>query len=97
MQTPKKQGLWDYMDAMCKDGRENPLWGDRDGWLSAETIRERILGLAARYREEGLGAGDLVGFVPERSVRGAITLMALRHIGACAVLLHPRNEVSFAL
>ncbi|MBQ9307722.1 MAG: long-chain fatty acid--CoA ligase, partial [Clostridia bacterium] len=84
-------------DAMCKDGGEKPLWGDKDGRLSAETIRERILGLAAHFQAEGLGAGDLVGLVPERNVRDAVTLMALRHIGACAVLLHPRNEVSFAL
>ncbi len=74
-----------------------PLFGDREGWLTAEQAEGFVETGAGLLYASGLRPGTLAVLPAGRTVNTVLALLCLQRIGAAAVLTDPREEPERAL
>lgn len=86
------------LNAMLRElaGRcpDRPLLGGAEGWLTAAEVCARVDAVAQELLRMGIFPGELVAVRTHRSVKTAVVLLALQMVGAVAVLVDPRQEVT---
>lgn len=83
-----------YLRTLAGASPKKMLLGDSAGWLNASQASERVDAIAHFLVQSGICCGDFVALRTYRNVKAALVLLALQAIGAVAVLIDPRQNIS---
>lgn len=86
--------LYSYLAEYAKAAPGRRLLGDSRGWLSVQTVKDRVDGAAGCLVNQGIRQGSWVALRMNQTAEAAIWLLALQALGAVAVLTDPRSEAA---
>lgn len=81
-----------YFSDLCSCRPRKKLLGNPNGWLSAAQVFRSVQGIAQQLNHAGVTVGSCVALRMERNTEAVLILLALRLIGAIAVLTEPHTE-----
>lgn len=91
------QTLVSYLNTLAAAEPDKRLLGCEERWLTAAEVLAQRDARAAAFHRQGIACGDWVALRAERGVDAALSLLALRALGAVVVLCDPRQEPAAAL
>jgi len=81
-----------YLSDLCTHYPRKKLFGGPKGWLPAGQVLHLVQSTAQQLNAAGITAGSCVALKMERNVEAVLILLALRMLGAVAVLTDPHTE-----
>lgn len=81
-----------YLSDLCTHYPRKKLFGGPNGWLLAGQVLRLVQSTAQQLNATGITAGSCVALKMERNVESVLILLALRMLGAIAVLTDPHTE-----
>ena len=91
------QVLLNYLKEYAKEDPDKRLLGDRNGWLTAQQVLERVHETAGKLYGLGVRSGDWVALRMTQTADAIVAVLSMMALGAVAPLTNARTPVRQAL